>query len=1137
MDHLQKIWTIDGWLSDSNHDGVPDGLKTRFILGRNNSALLKRGWIELAGRIGLESTAVSFPLMQWDDAVEDLPEFPVLIGIEHRAFCEDVIADWNRYERKRNGLQKGQGYIAIVQLQRGGTATIVTGRDSAGVYSACLFLATMLEDTWQQLGMQCGTEWIVPPENTRTDVLNSGRGRQETRAGINGFGLESFFTDSGLFRREDHSLQKRVRVRMQSENWRDEEIEAAGNLAARIGLEATDLEFPIAAEAVSSAATEQATIVFQGTGEKRSIQLSEENGRMRLRIEGAEIVRTVRWVMDHLFGTNDQFLRRSWRQAAAILNFPAHPMRRRLLHEFSLERVLRMKTERQAHVALPENLVQPIGLWQDVAKRAGVSAQFQIQQNEPVLTLKWEESGEFDRILKRAAEAISDISNLQDIRVEAGVNLSPASRERLAAEMQTLIEKTGGQGHVRIQSAWKQGYWWIEQEVLPELRQLGRLDSVEIRFRPFLPPSGRKALELPIRWLQELYPIDEVIGRHLDIDPDHITFVMDESLASTYLLTARDAQGNVIQQFQFAARTGEMFFLAGFPEEGYVYPPTGWLRIFVNDSLQFDQAFETDLERFWNWYQGSFLEKMMEWINREGKQTTPLFNRIDCHVRMDAEERLLGIQEETYSPMEALHEDIYFQTLDYFSAAGKAKGLDWEAPGQILPWIEAVPGVSPHAWIQVYDLARESSGILVDGQRISSADIPVSKVVAISWVNEDIQFSLDCKGPLKEEVEDWLSGLHRFQTSRQAKKAVVSSGIPMCEVIDDNRIEELYETLATLPGVQVVPLEISYQGRPISIAEVTLPSLSETVSRSKLALWKPTVFINARHHANEVSSTNAVLKLVETVSTKQPSLLKTCNLVVSPLANPDGVALHYAMFAANPRWKHHAARYNAAGFEYARHRFKQDTPYGESRVYEKIWRRWAPDIVVDDHGVPSHEWIQPFSGYNSPPRFPVSYWLPNALIYTITRSLDNLHYSQQSVVRESVLQTLSARISGNRDMHCANEYWRKRYEKWGHQWLPEIFPLQTVNGLISYQWKANVSADSTNLGERFPDLVSLDLITEVADETADGDYLSRCVQAHYELDLGIVEWVSSHSQPILRSREETAFGYSIRLDRPRPLQI
>ena len=83
-------------------------------------------------------------------------------------------------------------------------------------------------------------------------------------------------------------------------------------------------------------------------------------------------------------------------------------------------------------------------------------------------------------------------------------------------------------------------------------------------------------------------------------------------------------------------------------------------------------------------------------------------------------------------------------------------------------------------------------------------------------------------------------------------------------------------------------------------------------------------------------------------------------------------ALHYAMQREHPTWKLHAARYNAVGLEFAREFFNRDTPYGEARPRPALWRRWRPDVVVDNHGVPSHEWAQLFSGFNSPPRFGVS---------------------------------------------------------------------------------------------------------------------------------------------------------------------
>ncbi|MFP3416416.1 hypothetical protein SB773_33815, partial [Bacillus sp. SIMBA_074] len=82
--------------------------------------------------------------------------------------------------------------------------------------------------------------------------------------------------------------------------------------------------------------------------------------------------------------------------------------------------------------------------------------------------------------------------------------------------------------------------------------------------------------------------------------------------------------------------------------------------------------------------------------------------------------------------------------------------------------------------------------------------------------------------------------------------------------------------------------------------------------------------------------------------------------VVIPYANPDGIALHQELVKENPYWKHHAARYNAVGLEYTNHRFKPSI-FGESRVVPQLFYRWLPDVIIDDHGIPSHEWTQPFA--------------------------------------------------------------------------------------------------------------------------------------------------------------------------------
>jgi hypothetical protein len=1137
MRDLREIWTIKGWLADRNSDEVPDGVKARFVLGRDNPSGVKRGWIELAGRLGLETTGFSFPLMQWDDAADLFQPSSVFIGVDHKGFSNRVIVDWDKYLAKRNALQEGQGLIAIVKLQSGENAIIVTGKGQEGVYFACLHLATYIEEDLTNENGTLASEWIVDA----TEARNNG-----TLQTVNGhcslalperIGLDSLFTEQGLFQRNEHDLSNVLQLRFLSEDWQDDEITAAADLAARIGLEATGLQFPITRETAEWRPGEAFSILLKGTDWSPSIHLEQQDRQLRLVIQGTDINNTVRWMTNELFGTNDQPLDRTWRQAAFLLRTPSHPMRQRLLHEMALERSLQDLRDAKAEIELAESMANPIDLWQKTIDRAGADAEIRVIRQEPAFSMRWEEAGEFVRIAELFQQSLQAIASGDKVRVEAGVTLSPASREKLALELRKMGSERGIEVETHIRSAWKQGYSWIEQEVLPELKQAGDVGSLVIRFRPFVAPEGKSCKELPIRWLQELYPIDEVIGSELGINAEHVTFIMDDTQPSTYVLVAKNKKGKEIKTYEFQARTRECLFLAGMEEEGFVYPPAGWMRMTVGNSIIFDQNVATDLERFWDWYQNTFLSQLKAWLEQTGRQQAPLFGKLDCHVRMDTEERLLNIREETFSILEALHEDIYFNTLDYVTALGKRKGLDWEASGQILPWMESVFGIAPNAQILFYDLPPSLQQVRLNDLTIDPIHCLDQRIVGVSWEGEEIRFVIEGENPGASDVESWLRNLYKSERSPQAETQLPQTAIPLDIVIDDQRLKSLYGAMSQLGGVRVIPMEISYQGREISVVELTLPVDVEVVSKMKLSLWKPTIFINARHHANEVSSTNAALKLIEDLAKEKNALLKRCNVIVSPMANPDGVAAHYAMFMVNPQWKLHAARYNAAGFEFAKHRFREDTPYGESRIYEKVWRRWAPDIVIDDHGVPSHEWVQPFSGYNSPPRFPVSYWLPHALIYTIALALDDSMFPQHAGIREAILRILAGRMKEKDGIRNGNEYWLGRYQKWGNQWLPEPFPLEIENGLITYRRKGNSDSQSKNLGERYAHLVSFDIITEVADETADGMYLSECVQAHYEMDLAVVEWLSGNRQQVHRERVDTDSGTMVRLFRPRPLQV
>ncbi|NIR36691.1 MAG: hypothetical protein GWM92_03510, partial [Gemmatimonadetes bacterium] len=72
---------------------------------------------------------------------------------------------------------------------------------------------------------------------------------------------------------------------------------------------------------------------------------------------------------------------------------------------------------------------------------------------------------------------------------------------------------------VEVLSAFKQGYSWLHDRILPQIRDED-VGEIVIRFRRNDPPEAwpQQAINTPVRWLHEIFPIDEVLARELDLD-------------------------------------------------------------------------------------------------------------------------------------------------------------------------------------------------------------------------------------------------------------------------------------------------------------------------------------------------------------------------------------------------------------------------------------------------------------------------------------------------------------------------------------------------------------------------------------------------------------------------------------------
>jgi hypothetical protein len=284
-----------------------------------------------------------------------------------------------------------------------------------------------------------------------------------------------------------------------------------------------------------------------------------------------------------------------------------------------------------------------------------------------------------------------------------------------------------------------------------------------------------------------------------------------------------------------------------------------------------------------------------------------------------------------------------------------------------------------------------------------------------------------------------------------------------------------------------------------------------------------------------VASTTAAFQLAELLTTDpdwQP-LRDAINVVMLPFANPDGAALHQELVAEHPTWKHHAARYNAVGLEHILGLHDRRSQFGETRVRRELWERWLPDVVVDNHGVPSHEWSQHFAGFGSPPRFPVCYWMVQALIYGIIPFADTPDHTPFA---ESLRQRLGQAIASDPVLAPANATYGHRYHRWGTSRVPDRFPAEIENDFLCYMTRTSPDPAARNFAVRYPKTTTLDWVTEVPDETAHGEHLALTAHAHLvanETTLQLMLELASPVEHIMTRGDGDAV--TIRLSRRRPL--
>ena len=1098
------------------------------LLVKGGSFFSNKLAIELSHLIGFKSVAMKFPLAVFEG---NLPEDTLCFVIEE-------------------GL--GTGYNVETS---GNVITVSIAATEASVRDAYKHL----RDNFSALthNFQEGSHGHDAPKDFRA-VKNIPLEAFDSRCHK---GLESLFDKDYILRDDNNDLlPDKVDAKiLLDDGYSKHQVAAACNLAARLGMETTAISYPITT----------------GDEDGGNLFMFRDETQCTLHFEGDE-------ARQHfVFTGNGQALVDF--SSAFCETFPLQKPGRRWLDVLNeLADGLRMQTV-DGQLACIDSQKDKINgntkcyfspkiheVDEEVLKAYAPAQFLGYKDLKKVHEKEYDIPWEVDVCKEVLAEKLWPKVNAGDkVEIRAVLSECKESRDALAKELADMADARGANlVSAQVICAYKQGVSWLEDIVMPQLHSFGGVDKIEIFFKPFLAPGVTEWLDedgavptynnlntddedkwfdLPIRYLQELYPVDDILSAGLGIARENIVFTEykgEEDI--TYFATASCGE-EVLWQGNYKATNQQRNYMDAYPGMGKVHPSTGWIWAAVNGHEVVSERIATDVERVWQIYQEEILPYCQQYTQQKtnGAPTIdaqPFFAQMRLDILLSEPDEKLHCREDLLSSLDTLHEDIYFAGLDFFKVYGNiTTGEIFDAPGLILPVIKKRPG-KPYFKFTLYDqyglepMIDFGQDFIVPTLQRKDISVTISKLL---WLDGMLSPVISIKGPegLGPVVQSYARLLSENKLALESRLANVNklhfeflqdgkahtfvanvSEVPelpkdlSMEDIDifENRMIgydqnlEIISQLKRVPGISVYLSGETYLGRDIYAVEF-LPSHQGYVSRTKRINQNPVLFINARHHANEPAATNAAYMLIKELLTKAEyeGLADKINLIIVPLENADGAAIHYELQKDNPNWILHIARFNAVGKEFYHEHFKEDTMHTEAKCLTKIWQEWLPDVIVDNHGVPSHEWAQQFSGYTSPSY--KGFWLPRSLLYGCFWTVKEECYASNKVVAKKIEDIVADVIEADEKLKSLNKELQDRFAKYASRWMPRLFPAEYYRDMINVWIDFDYNPNHRYPSVRFPWITTVAYTSEIADETAQGDYLQLCAYTHMMHDIGIVK--------------------------------
>lgn len=331
----------------------------------------------------------------------------------------------------------------------------------------------------------------------------------------------------------------------------------------------------------------------------------------------------------------------------------------------------------------------------------------------------------------------------------------------------------------------------------------------------------------------------------------------------------------------------------------------------------------------------------------------------------------------------------------------------------------------------------------------------------------------------------------------------------------------------------------SLLGREIWAVDLTAPIAATHFSRAKATTFKPTVVYSGRERGSESASTSHLLKLAELLLTEPQhrAKLDKVNVVLHPMANPDGAALAADLWRVTPAYVAHAASVGAMGDDLSEMTWEANPRVPELASKPRLWRLWWPDVMVTGHGQRSRELTPLFSSSLDDEfrrrggRASVHGWFMPSFSY-----LDDPQFPRHKAAAFSLRDRVAASVARVAGLDAAFDRARLRVDRANAALDADASPpdVRAAELIATPVRGARSNPNAADVVARYPRVTYWAGGAGAPATGTHGAALAEAAAAGLALDLAVLDWLAEQPRGIERQEQSTTRGVRLRWYRQRP---